>query len=182
MADKAKRGCPPAPVGARVCGQCSRILADFESGRRVALPCPSSPNSFESAQLHQSAHVQAIRDRSELDLLPCTLVALGFGVKLGLQVIATLQACNSRAGIRPRELEQLAAGHWLTTVSVSARIARCIEVSALRYADLPVSPLPLDMIAVAAWQVEAIDYGVSGLLAPKGVEFPEDWGLVEVIR
>ena len=65
---------------------------------------------------------------------------------------------------------------------MSARIARCIEVSALRYADLPVSPLPLDMIAVAAWQVEAIDYGVSGLLAPKGVEFPEDWGLVEVIR
>ena len=183
MADKTKKGCPPAPVGARVCGQCSRILADFESGRRLALPCPSSPHSFESALLHQSAHVQAFRERGDLDLLPCTLVALGFTARPFVQVIATLQAVHSTAGVSHQYLEALVASHLFQTVLVSERATRYVEVSARRCAGLPVRPSRSDMVAVPRWKTDAIDYGVAGLLAPRGVEsLDTDWGLVEVMR
>ena len=182
MADKTKKGCPPAPVGARGCPVCKATLADFESGRRLALPCPSSPHSFESALLHQSAHVQAFRERGDLDLLPCTLVALGFTARPFVQVIATLQAVHSTSGVSHQYLEALVASHLFQTVLVSERATRYVEVSARRCAGLPTRPSPLDSRPIPSLQTDVIDYGVAGFLSPAGVELPEQaWGLVEVL-
>ena len=181
------KGCPPAPEGARGCPKCKVTLAAFEHGEREPLPCPWSPHSRESTLRHQSAVLHAIRERAsagplDLNRLPCTLVALGLSAPLGLQLGACFAAVASGALTSRRANERLAHVHGGHHVTASSRLARHVFVSARRQLGLNVPRSGADLILLPTETIERIDLGIAGIFSPHGIEFPEDWGLVEVMR